>query len=303
LNSKQLNCVVINPFAGNGRGKKLAARLKNNPDFMDLQIHTPVDLVEAAAIYNKLNKENVHLMLAGGDGTYNSIVNLVEPPYKFKISFIPSGSGNDLARYFMLGSNAITELKKANLRDTETKMDVWNTTICFENGTIEKRKFINTLGVGFDAYVGTLKEKKKFLSGIAVYIVSLFQALFSYDSVKYQITIDGKLKSFGDAMFITTGNGMYSGGGFKLTPNALVDDGILEICIVENMSLPKIFVNLPKAITGSHATIKETTLFNTSSYTMLLEKPAYIHLDGEIYSKKVTSVSVELSPHKLRISV
>ncbi|MBK7867428.1 MAG: hypothetical protein IPJ75_10835 [Ignavibacteriales bacterium] len=88
-----------------------------------------------------------------------------------------------------------------------------------------------------------------------------------------------------------------------MTPNALVDDGILEICIVKDMSLPKIFVNLPRAITGSHVSIQETTIFNTGSYTMLLEKPAYIHLDGETYSKKATSVSVELSPHKLRISV
>ncbi|MBK6678558.1 MAG: hypothetical protein IPI12_11700 [Ignavibacteriales bacterium] len=302
MNSKQLNCIVINPFAGNGRGKKLAGRLKKHPDFKGLEIHSPVNLVEAAAIYNELNRKDVHLMLAGGDGTFNSVVNLVEPPYNFKISFIPSGSGNDLARYFKLGSNAKTELKKAMLRGTESKMDVWDTTISFADGTIEKRKFINTLGVGFDAYVGTLKEKKKFLTGIAVYVVSLFQALFSYDSVTYKIQIDGDLKYSSEAMFITTGNGMYSGGGFKLTPNAVVDDGLLEMCIVDTMSLPKIFVNLPKAITGSHVRINETTLFNTNSYTMLLDKPAYIHLDGETYSKKATSVRVELSPHKLGIS-
>ncbi|MBK7867429.1 MAG: hypothetical protein IPJ75_10840 [Ignavibacteriales bacterium] len=215
MNSEQSNCIVINPFAGNGRGKKLARRLNNNPDFKDIEIHTPVDLVHAGEVYNKLNRDNVHLMLAGGDGTYNSIVNLVNPPYKFKISFIPSGSGNDLARYFKIGSNAIVELKKAIFRDTETKMDVWDTTVCFEDGTIEKRKFINTLGVGFDAYVGTIKEKKHYLSGMAVYLISLFQALFSYESVKYQITIDGILKSSGDAMFITTGNGIYSGGGLS----------------------------------------------------------------------------------------
>ncbi|GAB1442118.1 YegS/Rv2252/BmrU family lipid kinase [Ignavibacteriales bacterium] len=303
MNSEQLHCLIINPFAGNGRGKKLAVRLKNHPEFTGLEINTPVDLSEAAAFYHKLNRENVHLLLAGGDGTYNSIVNLVEPPYKFKISFIPSGSGNDLARYFKLASKAETELKKAILRDTETKMDVWNTTISFEDGTIEKRKFINTLGVGFDAYVGTIKEKKKFLTGIAVYVVSLCQALFSYESVKYQFKSDDNLKYSGDAMFITTGNGIYSGGGFKLTPNARVNDGILEICIVDNLSMAKIFRHLPKAITGSHVSIKETTVFNTSSYTMLLDKPAFIHLDGETYSKKATSVSVELSPHKLRISI
>jgi YegS/Rv2252/BmrU family lipid kinase len=303
LNQEQLKCIVINPFAGNGRGKKLAKRLDSYPEFLNLEIHTPVDLIGAAEVYNKLNREDVHLMLAGGDGTYNSIVNLVDPPYKFKISFIPSGSGNDLARYFNLDSNSITALKKAILRDTQTNMDVWDTTIKFEDGTIENRKFINTLGIGFDAYVGTIKAKKKFLSGIAVYILSLFQGLFSYDSVKYTLANNEKLQFSGEAMFITTGNGIYSGGGFKITPNALVHDGVLEICIVEDMSLPKIFVNLPKAITGTHGRIKETTLFNTTNYTMSLERPAYLHLDGETYTKKAIGVSVELSPYKLRISV
>lgn len=303
MNTECSKCIVINPFAGNGRGEKLAVRLNNSPEFKHLQIYIPRDLVEAATVYNDLNKEDIHLMLAGGDGTYNSIVNLVKPPYNFKISFIPSGSGNDLARYFNLGTNSSDVLRKAISRATESTMDVWETIVNFEDGTTEKRKFINTLGIGFDAYVGTIKEKKKFLTGMAVYIASLFQALFSYDPVDYQININGKLKYTGNAMFITTGNGIYSGGGFKLTPNALVDDGILEICIVKDMSLPKIFVNLPKAITGSHISIEETTIFSTSSYTMLLKKPAYIHLDGETYSKRVSGVSVDLSPYKLRISV
>ena len=118
-----------------------------------MEIHSPVNLVEAAAIYNELNRKDVHLMLAGGDGTFNSVVNLVEPPYNFKISFIPSGSGNDLARYFKLGSNAKTELKKAMLSGTESKMDVWATTIAFADATIEKRKLIRHYSLTIQSHI------------------------------------------------------------------------------------------------------------------------------------------------------
>jgi YegS/Rv2252/BmrU family lipid kinase len=293
--------LVINPYAGNGKGKKFAKLISKSPLIEDIQVFSPVTLEEAKSIYTDLNRDNISLFIAGGDGTFNSLINLVQPPYRFEVSLIPTGSGNDLARYYKLGSNPYENLRTA-LHSTEKKsLDIWEAVLTFDDGTVESKKFINTFGIGFDAYVGTLKEKKFFLTGISVYLVSVLQALFSFSPVTFVLeTKEGKSYN-GKAMFITSGNGTYSGGGFKLTPNAVIDDGILEICVVDNMSLPKILVNLPKAITGSHINVKEVNVFNTCGYTLSLDSPAHIHLDGETSQKLVSSVKVSLSPHRLNI--
>ena len=266
-----------------------------------LRVFLPKTLDEASRYYNDLNRSDSHIFLAGGDGTFNSLVNLVPPPYRFSVSLIPTGSGNDLTKYFHLSNNPVDVLKAALEASESVAMDVWDLRITFVDGSVEKKKFINTSGIGFDAYVGKLKEKKKFLTGMTVYIISLIQALFSYTPVRYKLsTGDGK-KLSGEAMFITTGNGLYSGGGFKLTPDAKVDDGLADVCIVENMSLPKIFKNLPKAITGSHLGLKEVTYFTTNNYTISLDEPAYLHLDGETSDDLVKEIKMSISPHKLNV--
>lgn len=295
--------LIINSLSGNGRGKKFASLISHSEVITGLKVSLPESLEEASKIYNDLNRSENHLMIAGGDGTFNSLINLVYPPYRFSISLIPTGSGNDLTKYFNIDNNPVDALK-ASLEATDSiEMDIWDCRITFTDGKVEKKRFLNTSGLGFDAYVGTLKEKKKFLTGMTVYIISLIQGLFSYSPVKYNLELSDGKSCKGTAMFITAGNGIFSGGGFRLTPTSKVDDGIVDICIVENMSLPKIFKNLPKAITGKHLGLKEVTYLTTNSYTISLEEPAHLHLDVETSTQLVNEFSLSLSPHKLKVII
>ncbi|GJQ32668.1 MAG: transcriptional regulator [Ignavibacteriaceae bacterium] len=293
--------LLINPFAGNGKGKKFAGLISKSPLIRGLSVVTPPGLEESERIVNELNRDSIHLIIAGGDGTFNTVINQVHPPYRFSVSFVAAGSGNDLARFLGLPTRPIEALQSAIAATERILLDVWELKIETADGETYRKKFINTSGVGFDAYVGYLKQKKKFLSGLSVYVISLVQALVHYKPVGYSVSVNGEIRQSGSTMFITTGNGAYSGGGFKLTPRADSNDSLADICIVEHMPFGKILVNLPKAITGKHLGINEVTYFKSNNYTISLTEPAYIHLDGEVSDKLVTGLSLFLSPHKLKV--
>ena len=295
--------LLINPYSGNGKGGKFAGLISRSPLLNGLAVVTPPSLEESQIAVNDLNRDFIHLIIAGGDGTFNTVLNQVYPPYRFTLSFVPAGSGNDLTRFLGVPGNPVEALRAA-LQATELLLiDLWELKILTENGLTIRKKFVNTSGVGFDAYVGSLKQQKKFLSGISVYIVSLVQALMSYKPVGYTIFRDGELLREGNAMFITTGNGAFSGGGFMLSPQAKINDSLADICIVEDMPFNKILVNLPKAIAGKHLGIREVSYFKSDNYRLKLHKPAHIHLDGEVTEQLVTDVELTLSPHKIKVLI
>ncbi len=295
--------LLINPFSGNGKGKKFAGLISKSPVINGLSVVTPAGLEESGLVANELNRDNIHLIIAGGDGTFNTILNQVYPPYRFTVSFVAAGSGNDLTRFLGLPLRPVEALQAALAASDKMHLDIWELKIKTSGGKTLRKRFINTAGVGFDAFVGTLKQKKKILKGISVYILSLVQALMRYKPVGYSLYTNGELRQTGNAMFITSGNGAYSGGGFNLTPKASLDDSLADICIVENMPMMKILVNLPKAISGKHLGIKEVTYIKTGDYLIKLSDPAHLHLDGEVTSDLVTEVGLSLSPHKLKILI
>ncbi len=277
--------------------------ISKSPIINGLNVVTPASIEESGVLANDLNRDSIHLIIAGGDGTFNTILNQVYPPYRFTVSFVAAGSGNDLTRFLGLPSRPVEALQAALAAKESLLLDIWELKIKTANGNTLRKKFINTSGVGFDAFVGTLKQRKKFLTGISVYLVSLIQALVRYKPVGYSVYTNGELKKAGNAMFITTGNGAFSGGGFKLTPEALSDDSLADICIVEDMPMNKILVNLPKAIPGKHLGIDQVTYFKSDNYTIKLSEPAHIHLDGEVSGELVSEVVLSLSPHKLKILI
>ncbi|KAB2909572.1 MAG: hypothetical protein LC102_04210 [Ignavibacteriales bacterium] len=293
--------LLINPYAGNGKGKSFAGLLSSSPVVKGLPVVVPSTLEYSQKIANELNRDRVHLLVAGGDGTFNTILNQVYPPYRFTVSFLPCGSGNDLIRFLGISRNPIDALHASLNGSSEMLLDLWEAKIGWEDGSVTRQKFINTAGIGFDAYVGTLKQQKRFLTGLAVYTVSLLQALIKYDPINFELESNGNETISGEAMFITSGNGASSGGGFKLTPKAQINDGLVDVCIVSYLSRFKVLRIFPKAITGTHIGIKEVKYLQTDRYKIKLSKPSYIHLDGETTGKKVSEVELYLSPHKLKI--
>ena len=163
-----------------------------------------------------------------------------------------------------------------------------------------KRYFVNGVGVGFDAAVAVRTREIRFLSGTALYLLAAFQTLGKYDSPSYDITFDGTERRSRN-LLMAIGNGFCAGGGFFLTPDARVDDGLFDLCVVERASVPRILLLMPQAMRGKHGSAPEVKFYRAKKITIRSETPFYVHADGEIVGRRVTEVQISLLPKALTV--
>nr|MCR5128895.1 diacylglycerol kinase family lipid kinase [Lachnospiraceae bacterium] len=146
--------------------------------------------------------------------------------------------------------------------------------------------FFNRIGLGALSY-GFLCVKRLFLS----------------EGVDFQITLDGKrIHAVQDSLFVAVMNHKYQGGGVMFAPDAVDDDGELDLCFTDRMSRGKVLMTLPKAYRGAHAGTPGIRIDKARKIRIVSSKPLYVHTDGEVQTK-ATDISVRCLPGKLRLLV
>ena len=115
----------------------------------------------------------------------------------------------------------------------------------FEGSEKKERYFINIAGLGFESVVvrKTNYQKDKGRSGKLIYLYNLLMSLLSYKNTKAEMIIDGEKRS-ADIFSLNVGNGRYCGGGMRQTPDALPDDGLLDVTLINGMGKLEIIRNL-----------------------------------------------------------
>jgi len=244
------------------------------------------------------------VVAVGGDGTVNEIANALVGSGK-TMGVIPAGSGNDMIK--SIGVPVETEAAfELLLSGKRVVMDV-GTVRCSgsdemlpEPGEPEARYFVNGVGVGFDAAVAVRTRQIRFLSGTALYLVAALQTLGKYDSPEYDVEFDGESRRSRN-LLMAIGNGVCAGGGFYLTPDARVDDGLLDLCVIERASVPRILLLMPSAMRGKHGPAKEVNFFRAKEINISCKTPFYVHADGEIVGRSVKHVQLGILPRSLTV--
>ncbi len=288
---------IVNATAGRGKtGKKINKLITSiNEHKLDFEVELTKAPKHATQLAKEAIKKGFHNIISvGGDGTLNEVVNGVMLSGKsdeVNIGLIPEGGGNDFAANFNLSSNidkAVNTLQKFNTR----KIDV---------GKIEDSYFINALGIGFDARVAMISNKLKHLNGLPRYLTAVLKALISLKMVEAEIKID--TCTLNDPfLLLSIGNGMSTGGGFLLTPEARVDDGLLDICFINKINRRRILSLLPSTIKGKHLKEPEVVLHQSRKIEITTNKPLPIYYDGELPKlKNPLHFTIELLPKKLNL--
>lgn len=288
---------IVNATAGRGKtGKKINKLITSvNKHKLDFEVELTKAPKHAIQLAKEAIKKGFHNIISvGGDGTLNEVVNGVMLSGKsdeVNIGIIPEGGGNDFAANFKLSSNiekAVDILQKFNTR----KIDV---------GKIEDKYFVNALGIGFDARVAMISNKLKHLNGLPRYLVAVLKALISLKMVEAEIKID--TCTLNDPfLLLSIGNGMSTGGGFLLTPEARVDDGLLDICFINKINRKRILSLLPSTIKGKHLKEPEVVLHQSRKIEITTNKPLPIYYDGELPKlKDPLHFIIELLPKKLNL--
>ncbi len=100
---------------------------------------------------------------------------------------------------------------------------------------------------------------------------------------------------------VTLGNGVCSGGGFYLTPDADLFDGQLDLCLVDGLTVPQMLVLLPRVLWGGHVAAKGVTYTKTTQAMIELDRPIPVHVDGEILVEDAVAVEIKVLPSALTV--
>jgi YegS/Rv2252/BmrU family lipid kinase len=284
---------IVNPAASRGKGNSMGKWLEKecqirNLDF-DIQYTTrPGDASEIAA--NSTN-DFKNIIAVGGDGTLQEVINGLNN-IDINIGIIPVGTGNDFVRAMNIPiepQKALNTLIGGHIKQIDA-------------GKVGERIFHNGVGIGFDAWVVYESLKIKMLRGHAIYLYSIIKTLKNYKAPLMELKFNDK--SVTKKLFlITVGNGTSLGGGIKLTPFAKMDDGLLDLNIIQDVNKFKILQNLLKAYSGEHVNMPEVTVDKCKSIVVKSDEGLAVHADGELISCKLTEVNIQIIPKAIKFVV
>ncbi len=298
--------IIINPTSGKGRGLKLIEELKNFkiPSTVNLSIFITDYPLHATEISKNISRSFDRIIIAGGDGTLNEFTNGFDLENEVLLGLLPIGSGNDFSLSLNKEPDDIPNYLKYFLTDNPDtlKIDLGALELIDAEGKIHKRRFINSLGIGFDARVAYLNQTNKILSGSMSYYVAIFRAFLRFNSIDFHLNLDGK--SFNKtALFCSIGNGESVGAGLYLMPGARISDGLLDLSIVNLKSRLKLIKLLPKAIKNQLKELPELEQMRFNELEIELQTPYYTHVDGEIVSSSCKKVKVKVLDKAIRFMI
>ena len=247
----------------------------------------------------------------GGDGTVHEVVNgLAEATPADEtvqgLAVLQAGSGNDFAD--MVGAAREIDAAVHAIREGNTRRVDLGLVEAFDGRNTLRRYFDNNLGIGFEAQVTVESRKIKRLRGFLIYLWATLRALRAYDQPHFEISwTDGagnEHNAAKDMLLVSIGNSRRVGGGFYMTPDAVMDDGLLDLAFADALSQLGILTLLPKAMTrtGLHGQ-KPVSFSRLRSAAIAVWQPVPVHTDGEILSRNVERLTVEVQPGRLQVTV
>lgn len=299
--------VVLNPNAGGKQAELEWPLIKEELTIQgfDFEMVLTQEPKHAITLVTTKIKEGFRKIIAiGGDGTLHEVVNGImqqEPEVVAEIllGMISMGTGNDWIKTHQISNDfkeAIQQIKKGNT----ILQDVGKITYVEEDNVPQTRFFINSVGIGFDARVVKyiLPNKLKGKSKKSDYIKGLVKSLFTHKNVPSLLHLDNEII---DTKFynLTIGVCQYKGGGFKLLPNAVPDDGMLDVTLACKISKRKLIVSLPKLFGGKVDKIKYFDFYQVQELKLDVSAPVCTEADGEYLG--LYPIEVSVIPNQLRL--
>lgn len=279
---------IVNPNAGNGKGKKDWERISSLLARENIPVSMKFTEKKCQAI--ELAREAIEagfrkIISVGGDGTLNEVVNGIftqdrVSPKEVVLGMIPVGTGNDWGRMFripLVYEGAIDVIKENKTMPHDIGL------VSYYCGSEKhSRYFINIAGLGFEAMVvnKTNRQKDKGRSNQAIYFYNLLSCLISYKKTNADIIVDGR-KTKSKIFSINVGNGRYCGGGMRQTPDALPDDGLLDITVIRDMGRIEIIKSLKILYDGTILSHPKVDGYRCKNLSVTTEAVLDTEADGE----------------------
>ena len=294
--------VAINPSASFGKsrgvGPRVVARLREaGHTVTSLQEPDFAHLVEAAAL--AVAQKPDALVVVGGDGMVSLGVNLLATT-TIPLGIVPSGTGNDMARGLGIpvgDADAAVDALLESLARPSRAIDAGRIRHTDDAGRDQTTWFASVLSAGFDAIVNERANRLRYPRGKNRYLVALAIELARLRPITYRLVLDG-VETVTDAALVAVGNNQSIGGGMRVTPDAVVDDGLFDVLVVTPLSRTAFLRVFPKVFAGTHLGHRAVTIHRASTVRIDAESVA-AYADGERVSR--LPVDIELVPGALHV--
>ena len=306
--------VIYNPVAGRGRVKRHwleveRALVDASVDF-DVAITTaPLDAVSFA---ENAPDQYTAVIAVGGDGTVHEVVNgLLRASGEgetITLGVIPLGSGDDFAKVIppetQIGGKVFDwQVAVEKIAQGNTKLfDVGQ--LMSDPSDSNPQYFMNGMDIGFGAQAAlNFSTVPSFLSGMAAYLAAIMKTLIDYHIPEVSIQIDDQPPFDQPTTMTVVTNGRCFGSGFWVCPDAVVDDGLLNVMVADGIGRAKILNLIPKIMKGIHT--NESILKNFLAKRVVIQsgKPFVVEADGEVPYPQTTHLEVQVLKRKLRVII
>jgi diacylglycerol kinase (ATP) len=271
--------LIVNPTAGTDTApnhlETMNRLLRRRVGRLDIVITVSEgDATEAAA--HAVEDGYDHLFVAGGDGTLNEAINGVarvdEGLEAITFGVIPMGTGNDFATALGLPEDVEAAIDRL-LESEPSRVDV---------GRLNDRYFVNVSAGGFLAEVSdAVNPRLKTLAGKLAYLIGGAQVLLDYDPVQARLRRaegDEQLALYAFAVC----NSRLVGGGRLIAPDAVIDDGELDVCLIQAMPTLEFLALLRRVSGGDHVDDDRVAYFRTRELELTFDRPIKVNFDGQV---------------------
>lgn len=246
------------------------------------------DATEYVRSMVRISSEKQRFICLGGDGTINEIINSAPENPNVEFGVIPRGSGNDFVRNFTNGKK---------FHDIDAQLD--GEPVSLDLIRCNNMYCVNMVNIGFDCAVAKEADhlkKNRLVPGAFSYIIGVVKVLFRKFGTKMKLIFDDGEVIDSELLLTAIGNGQYCGSGFDAVPKAVLNDGLMDVCIIDKISRMT-FIKLVKSYkSGTHLENKKAKSFiryrRVSHFRMEFDAPIPICVDGEIKGAKTIDFSI-----------
>ncbi len=309
--------VILNPFSGRGQAGRSWPRVAQTLTRagIDFDLSQTERVGHGIELTRQARLAGFSTVLAvGGDGTVSEVVNGLAQAATAgatvgRLAVLPLGSGNDFAA--MSGSNLpLTQLAQALTAGKTRQLDLGVVAVHTEserNADPQVRYCDNNIGIGFEAWVTLESYKIRWLVGRPLYVLASLRALRTCPDPQVEVeweTPAGQIeRRSGRMLMISVGNSRRTGGGFFLTPQAEMDDGLLDVMLVAATSRWQVLQMLPLALRGAHTNHPVVTMLRCRRLRVTSAEPLPVHVDGEVIATAADLFEVSIQPRRLEVVI
>jgi YegS/Rv2252/BmrU family lipid kinase len=275
--------LIVNPVAGGGRAGRALPAVQDELRRLGLdhRVQATLSLEHARSLAREAAAIGEVAVAFGGDGLIGAVAGALRHG-EGVLGVLPGGRGNDFARSLSIPVDPVAACRI--LRTGERRQ--------LDLGSVGGRTFIGIASCGFDSVANRIANDTKVVRGNLVYAYGALRALAGWRPASFTVTVDDGTPRSVVGYTVAVANSGHYGGGMRLAPGAQLDDGLLELVIISDVSRLRFLRMLPTVFNGEHVHRPEFEMVRARRVTVAASRPFTMYADGDPIAELPAEIEV-----------